>query len=100
ADQRRERKRSEAERRKALQPLKRALERCEAKMERLQARKAQLETELADTGIYTEGRKDELQQILRDKAAVDQQLEDAEGAWLEAAEALEQAQSRTQNTRN
>jgi len=93
ADQRRERKRSEAERRKALQPLKRALERCEAGMERLQARKAQLETELADTGIYTEGRKDELQQILRDKAAVDQQLEDAEGAWLEAAEALEQAQS-------
>ena len=93
AQQRRERKRDEAERRKALQPLKRALDQSESTLEELQARKAKLETDLADTGVYEAHRKDDLQQLLRDKAAVDRALEDAEQAWLAAAEALERAQA-------
>ena len=93
AEQRRERKRTEAERRKALQPLKKALDRSEVQIERLNQQKAKLEAELADTGLYAEQRKNELQQLLRDKAATDQQLEEAESAWMEAAEALEQAKA-------
>ena len=92
AGQRRERKRNEAECRKALQPLKRALERCETRLEQLHARQAQLERELADTDLYAEQRKNELQQLLRDRAAIDQELEEAESAWIDAAEALEEAQ--------
>jgi len=93
AGQRRERKRNEAQQRKALQPLKRALDRSEAALERLNAQKTKLEAELADTGLYVEGRTNELQLLLRNKAAVDQELEAAEQAWMEAAEALEQAQT-------
>jgi ATP-binding cassette subfamily F protein 3 len=92
ARQRRERKRSEAERRKSLQPLRKALGRSEAQLEQLHAKKAQLEAELADTGLYAEQRKSELQRLLRDKAALDRLLEEAEGAWMAAAEALEQAE--------
>ena len=92
AEQRRERKRSEAERRKALQPLKRALDQCETRLQRLNTRQAQLEAKLADTDLYAEPRKKELQTLLRDKSAIDQELEEAESAWIEAAEALEQAQ--------
>ena len=91
AEQRRARKRDEAERRKALQPLKQALEGSEAELERLHQRKAQLQAQLADTGLYEEHRKHELQQLLRDQAALDRQLEEAESAWMAAAEALEQA---------
>jgi ATP-binding cassette subfamily F protein 3 len=91
-DQRRERKRRAAERRQALQPMRRALEACEARVESLHAEQTKLETILADTGLYDERRKHELQNILRDKAAVDQQLAVAEADWLEAAEALQQAE--------
>ncbi len=92
AEQRRERKRLEAEQRKALQPLRRAVERCEQQMNALHTKQAQLEAALADTGLYSDERKDELQQLLRDKGDVDAQLETAEEAWMEAAEALESAQ--------
>jgi len=93
AEQRRERKRGEAERRKALQPLKRALDQCETRLQKLNARQAQLEVKLADTDLYAEPRKKELQTLLHDKSAIDQELDEAEGAWIEAAEALEQAQN-------
>ncbi|MBT8430284.1 MAG: ATP-binding cassette domain-containing protein [Gammaproteobacteria bacterium] len=93
AEQRRERKRSEAERRKAVQPLKRAVEQCETHLQKLNARLAQLEAKLADTDLYAEPRKKELQALLRDRSAIDQELQQAEGAWIEAAEALEQAQT-------
>jgi ATP-binding cassette subfamily F protein 3 len=91
AEQRRERKRQEAERRKQLQPLKQAVARCEADIDRLQARQAELEQQLADTTLYAAERKDELQVLMRDKSAVDDALEQAETAWMDAAEALQNA---------
>ena len=91
AGQRRERKRDEAERRKALQPLRKAVEKCEATVDRLHAQQAKLEAALADTTLYAEQRKDDLQALLRDKAETDRQLDEAETAWMEAAEALENA---------
>ncbi len=93
ANQRRERKRDEAQRRKALQPLRKALGDCEASLQTLQARQAKLEAKLADTAIYAGQRKDELQGLLREKAALDQELAEVEEAWMAAAEALEQADS-------
>ncbi|MCW5586538.1 MAG: ABC transporter ATP-binding protein, partial [Chromatiales bacterium] len=91
AGQRRDRKRNEAEQRKALQPLRKAVERCEADVDRLHARQAKLEAALADTTLYTEQRKDDLQALMREKSTIDRQLDDAEAAWMEAAEALENA---------
>ncbi len=91
ANQRRERKRDEAARRKALQPLRRALRESEAELERLHAYQAQLEAKLADTSLYAETRTGQLQDLVREKAVVDRELDTAEQAWLAAAEALEQA---------
>ncbi len=93
AADRRERKRSEAQRRKALQPLRQAVASCEAQVERLHGRQAELEAALADNSLYTDQRKDELQRLLHDKAALARQLEAAEDAWMEAAEALERAEA-------
>ncbi len=91
AENRKQRKREEALQRKLLQPLKRAVDKFEKQIDQLHGRQSELEATLADSGIYTEQRKDELQALLRNKADIDQQLEAAEAAWMEAAEALEQA---------
>jgi len=92
AEQRRERKRIEAERRKALQPLRQSVQRAESALARLQAKRDDLETELADNSLYEAASKDRLQRLLREKGALDEHLAAAEEDWLQAAEALESAE--------
>ena len=91
ADQRRERKRSEAERRKALLPLRRALEQAEARLTQLHEERDRMETLLADNALYEPGAVERLQSVLRGRADVDAELAAAEERWLQAAEALQQA---------
>ena len=91
AEARRERKRLEAERRKALQPLKRALDAAEAELARAQSERDQLEREMADNSLYQAEARDRLQVLLLRKGELDSRLADAEARWLGAAEALEQA---------
>jgi ATP-binding cassette subfamily F protein 3 len=98
ADSRKARKRAEAERRRALMPLKRALEHAEARLDAVHEAQQALELALADTRLYEAAAKEELQQLLRRKAGLDNDCETAEAAWLEAAEALEQATSHTDTT--
>ncbi|MCG6966574.1 MAG: ATP-binding cassette domain-containing protein [Chromatiaceae bacterium] len=92
AEQRRERKRLEAERRKTLQPLRRVLEKAEAELARVQSEHDALEHQLADVSLYEASAKERLQDLLRRKGALDEQLGSAEERWLAAAEALEQAE--------
>ena len=92
AESRKARKREQAERRRQLQPLKRALERVEQQLEKLQSEQQSLDAQLADNTLYEAANKDRLTQLLARKGKVDQGLEDAEMAWLRAADALEQAQ--------
>ncbi len=91
AEQRRERKRAEAEKRKALQPLRRAVERAEALLEKLQTERGRLEAELADNRLYEAAAKDRLQTLLLRKGELDSQIDATEEQWMNAAEALEQA---------
>jgi len=93
ADARKARKRAEAERRKALMPLKRALESAETRLESVHEAQQALEQALTDTRLYAAAAKEELQQLLQRKAELDNDCAAAEAAWLEAAEALEQANS-------
>ncbi len=93
AAHRRARKREQAAQRQALRPLRLALERCEAELDALHAQRTEREAVLADSGLYSASRKDELQQQLKAKAALEQQIEAAEEAWMAAAEALQSAQS-------
>jgi len=89
AEQRKVRKREEAERRKQLQPLKKALSKAEDQLEKLQAEQQQLEQQLADNDLYAAENKDKLAGLLTRKGEVDGQVEDAELAWLRAMDALE-----------
>ncbi len=92
AEARRARKRAEAERRRQLQPLKRQMTKLEQEMERLQASQSILESSLADTGFYQEDRKQDLKQLLAEKAEVDRQLQAIETDWFAIGEQLEAAQ--------
>lgn len=93
AEQRKARKREEAERRKRLQPLKKAVSRSEQQLEVLQAQQRQLENWLAENDLYDPANKDQLNQLLAQKAQTDRELEDAELEWLRAVDALENAES-------
>ncbi len=90
---RRERRREEAERRHRLKPLRHDLEAAEKKLESLSEQKRALEEQLADQGLYEAEAKDRLTALLREKGRVDQELAEAEEAWLTAGEALELAES-------
>ncbi|RMG37023.1 MAG: ATP-binding cassette domain-containing protein, partial [Gammaproteobacteria bacterium] len=92
AEDRKRRKREEAERRARLQPLRKRLARCEAQLERLQSSRKSLEEQLADPALYEPGNKDRLTELLKQKAAIDRGIEDQELEWLRAADALETAQ--------
>jgi ATP-binding cassette subfamily F protein 3 len=92
APSRKGQRRSEADRRRALRPLRLAVERAEAELERLTADRRRLEQRLADPGLYQPEAKPQLQAALLEKAAVDQALEQAETAWLEASAAFESAE--------
>ncbi|MAT65166.1 MAG: hypothetical protein CMN57_05940, partial [Gammaproteobacteria bacterium] len=58
----------------------------------LTTRRQDLETRLADTRLYQDGAKPELQQVLQDKAETDRELETVETRWLELSEQLEAQQ--------
>ena len=88
---RKEQKRIEAERRQRLRPLKQAAEKLEQRVGKLQQRNNELESLLADNGLYSDDRKDDLRRLLEEKRISDEALADAEEAWMEALEAYEEA---------
>ncbi|MFM1887284.1 MAG: hypothetical protein RL026_2441 [Pseudomonadota bacterium] len=92
AEDRRLRKRQEADQRARLAPLRAALARAERTLEALAARATALESALADPDLYAEGGRDRLRQLSQEKASLDRDMAVAEDAWLQAGEALEAAQ--------
>jgi ATP-binding cassette subfamily F protein 3 len=83
------RKRLQAEQRRRQQPLRKQVLQAEEKLDALHSARAALEERLADSAIYLEHNKRELQQCLLEKAQLDKQCEAAENEWLQASEALE-----------
>ncbi|MFA7619105.1 MAG: ATP-binding cassette domain-containing protein [Thiohalomonadaceae bacterium] len=92
AGARKDRRREEAEKRERLRPLKKDVERCEKRLDECGRNKARVDVLLADPAIYDERNKEDLKVLLRDQAAADQALAEAEDAWLAAVERLEVAQ--------
>jgi len=90
---RKARKREEAEQRKQLQPLRNRVKKLEQQLEKLTASQGELETALGDPAIYEPTQKDQLKKLLADKAGVDAELEQVESDWMAAAEALEAAEN-------
>jgi ATP-binding cassette subfamily F protein 3 len=90
---RKDRRRTEAEERRRLQPLRQRVDQWEHAIARLGAEHAAVEQRLADPGLYREEQKEALKGILTEKARLVAAVSQAEAAWLEAAAALEAAAS-------
>jgi ATP-binding cassette subfamily F protein 3 len=89
AEDRKNRKREEAERRNRLSPLRAAIEKSERDLERLTKERAELETALQAADLYTDGSKDRLRTLMERRAQLARAIEQTETAWLEHTERLE-----------
>ncbi|WP_189576133.1 ATP-binding cassette domain-containing protein [Marinobacter zhanjiangensis] len=94
ADQRKVRKREQAELRQQLSPWKKQLARAEKTIEAEQARLAELEDALSDASLYEAGNKDRLKELLAAQASAQAALDKAEASWLETGEKLEELEAR------
>ncbi|MEE9336348.1 MAG: ATP-binding cassette domain-containing protein [Granulosicoccaceae bacterium] len=92
SDDKKSRKRVEAERRAQLKPLRRAVEKSEKQLERQSAELADLRDRLGSNELYSSDSKAKLTVLLADEAALQQQLETTEEQLLEQMQALELAE--------
>ena len=88
---RKDQRRQEAEQRKRLQPLKKKLDEWEKKLKTLAQQREQVNTELADPALYEDPASDSVRELMRKKSQLDDEVEQCEMNWLEAAEEYEQA---------
>ncbi|SEK61753.1 ATP-binding cassette domain-containing protein [Ectothiorhodospira marina] len=91
AASRKARRRDEAEQRRRQKPLRDKVAKLEKAHARLEEERTSLEAELADPSLYEADGKARLQELLGRQAQVNRELEDVEAQWMEACEALEQA---------
>lgn len=92
SEDRKERKRIAAEKRKKLSPLKKQLTQAESCMAKAQEQLVLLEERLADTDLYAHENKDKLKVLLDEQSKQKQTLEDAELQWFELSEEIEDAE--------
>jgi ATP-binding cassette subfamily F protein 3 len=88
---RRDARRLEADRRARLRPLKSEIERLEAQIERWSRAVGEIDADLADPDTYGPAADTRPVELLRSRARLETQIAAAEGAWLAAHEALEEA---------
>ncbi|SHI26150.1 ATP-binding cassette domain-containing protein [Ferrimonas marina] len=98
SEDRKARKRAEAELRKLLSPLKKAQEKLDKKMAEADNLGEQIEQRLADTELYQDNRKAELTDLLRQQGDIQQQQESLELEWLDLQEQIEQLQAQHQES--
>ncbi|MGH8239853.1 MAG: ATP-binding cassette domain-containing protein, partial [Steroidobacteraceae bacterium] len=89
AEQKKQRKREEAERRNRLSPLRAEVARCEARIAELERRRQEIEAELANPDIYGEHAKQRLQELLKLQTQLRRDLQASEDAWVAASERLD-----------
>jgi ATP-binding cassette, subfamily F, member 3 len=89
AEDRKQRKREEAERRARLSPLRAEVSKYEKQIQRLEAERATLDAQLMEPELYVEGASAKARELMQRRGEVAAQLNEAETAWLEVAERLE-----------
>ncbi|HJY37512.1 MAG TPA: ATP-binding cassette domain-containing protein, partial [Steroidobacteraceae bacterium] len=97
AEQKKQRKREEAERRNRLSPLRAEVARCEAHIADLERRRQEIEAQLASPDIYSEQAKHQLQELLKTQTQLRRDLNASEEAWLAATERLDAELAADQN---
>jgi ATP-binding cassette subfamily F protein 3 len=88
-EQKKQRKRLEAERRNRLSPLRAEVARCEARIAELERRRAEVEAALSTPDIYGEQAKQQLQELLKKQTQLRRDLQACEEAWVAASERLD-----------
>jgi ATP-binding cassette subfamily F protein 3 len=89
AEQKKQRKREEAERRNRLSPLKADIARLEKQLAKLEQERASVETALAEPDIYSPAAKQKLQELLQKQTQLKRDISNTETAWLTASEKLD-----------
>ncbi|PTY37523.1 ABC transporter ATP-binding protein [Saccharospirillum sp. MSK14-1] len=79
--------------RERLKPIKRQLQQLEKEMEKRQQRLSAIESDLADTDLYEDSRKDELQALLKEQSNLSQSQQESEAQWLTLSETVEAAEA-------
>jgi ATP-binding cassette subfamily F protein 3 len=95
AAEKKEQKRLEAERRKALRPLRNSVDKLETELDKTTVKLQQLESQLADNSLYEEVNKEKLKKLLQQQGELQQKSEEIEADWLDKLEQLEQLESET-----
>ena len=88
-----EQKQLEAQKRAALRPLKLKIEANEKKMATIESRLATIDERMADSSLYEDSNKGELEQLILERAELNQQKETLEEEWLLLNDELEAAQA-------
>ncbi|MFW2439778.1 MAG: ATP-binding cassette domain-containing protein [Arenicellales bacterium] len=86
-----ESRRLEADKRKALQPLKKTVARLERKIEELYKQLETIEQQLADPELYSEKNAEQMTSLMQDKAYLAKDISELEEQWMEATEEYEEA---------
>lgn len=92
AQQKKENKRLEAERRNQLRPLKQKVDKLEKQLDGYQQKLSEVEAALSDAAIYEEAMNDTLKQRLAEQTQLKQQLSYTEEQWMTALEEFEAAE--------
>lgn len=89
AEDRKQRKREEAERRARLSPLRAEVAKHEKAVQQLEFERSAIDKELMAPELYTDRGSTRARALTLQRAAINARLEAAEAAWLDAAERLE-----------
>ncbi|WP_339671751.1 ATP-binding cassette domain-containing protein [Dasania marina] len=89
ANTKKEQRQQAAEQRKKLAPITNAIKKIEKVMEQLDGKLSSIEQALADTTLYEDDNKPQLQKLLKEQGELKQAHEQAEEQWLELNDELE-----------
>jgi ATP-binding cassette subfamily F protein 3 len=92
AEERKARKREEAELRQKLRPLTVRTKAIEKRIDSLESSASTIEVELSDSAIYDDANKDKLKKLLHKQGEETAELNALENEWIELNEQLEKAQ--------
>lgn len=93
ATNKKEQRQQAAQQRKKLQPLTNAIKKIEQQIQTLEKNINTVEKQLADSDIYNDNKKEQLQQLLQQQSQWSKEKEKLEEQWFDLTEELEQLQN-------
>jgi ATP-binding cassette subfamily F protein 3 len=87
---RKEKRQNAAAQREKLRPLQKRIDRIEGELSAVAAEQADIQSRLGETDLYSEGRKQDLANLLRREGELKAAVAQLEEAWLEQQQAMEE----------